>query len=193
MKEYIGKCFDIYARDTKKCVDIGVCLYVDDSIMVVKSAISKEKWLVPLESYDVELNENEELMKYDSKEKLVRVTKEIDFAAAHYLRDYDGKCKNLHGHNYKLQVTITGTINDIGMVVDFGVIKKYLKILEEVVDHQNLDDVFCFQSTAENMVCFIADFLNARVTLEGQSYRVTKVKLYETPTSFAEWVGDYYE
>ena len=190
-KEYIGKCCDIYVGNT--LVNVGVCLYMDDSIIAIKSAINKEKMVFSLEVHDVVLNKNEELMKYDSKEKVVSVTKEIDFAAAHYLRDYDGKCKNLHGHNYRLQVTITGTINDIGMVVDFGVIKKYLKILEEVVDHQNLDDVFCFQSTAENMVCFIADFLNARCCLEGQSYRVTKVKLYETPTSFAEWEGEYYE
>ena len=191
MREYIGKCFDVYDEGT--LVDIGVCLYVDDSIMAIKSVTSKEKMVYSLEVHEVVLNENEELMKYDSKERIVSVTKEIDFAAAHHLREYNGKCKNLHGHNYKLQVTVTGTINDLGMVVDFGVIKKYLKMLDEVLDHQNLDDVFCFQSTAENMVCFIADFLNARCCLEGQSYRVTKVKLYETPTSFAEWVGDYYE
>ena len=190
MKEYIGKCFDVYDEGT--LVDIGVCLYVDDSIMAIKSAIGKGRMAYSLEAHDVVLNENEELMKYDSKEKVVSVTKEIDFAAAHHLRDYNGKCKNLHGHNYKLQVTVTGTINDIGMVVDFGVIKKYLKMLDEVLDHQNLDDVLCFQSTAENMVCFIADFLNARFMLEGQKYRVTRVKLYETPTSFAEWEGEYY-
>ena len=190
MREYIGKCFDIYAKNT--LVDSGVCLYVDDSIMAIKSTINKEKMAFSLEVYDA-VEREEEFMKYDSKERIVSVTKEIDFAAAHHLRDYNGKCKNLHGHNYKLQVTVTGTMNDIGMVVDFGVIKKYLKMLDEVLDHQNLDDVLCFQSTAENMVCFIADFLNARFVLEGQKYRVTKVKLYETPTSFAEWEGEYYE
>ena len=187
MREYIGKCFDIYLEG--KLVDTGVCLYVDDSIMAIKSVTSKEKMVYSLEVHEAVLNENEELMKYDSKERIVSVTKEIDFAAAHHLREYNGKCKNLHGHNYKLQVTVTGTINDIGMVVDFGVIKKYLKMLDEVLDHQNLDDVLCFQSTAENMVCFIADFLNARFMLEGQSYRVTRVKLYETPTSFARYNG----
>lgn len=191
MREYIGKCFDVYDEGT--LVDIGVCLYVDDSIMAIKSVTGKGRMAYSLEAHDVVLNENEELMKYDSKERIVSVTKEIDFAAAHHLREYNGRCKNLHGHNYRLQVTVSGTINDIGMVVDFGVIKKYLKTLDEVLDHQNLDDVLCFQSTAENMVCFIADFLNARFMLEGQKYRVTKVKLYETPTSFAEWEGEYYE
>ena len=191
MREYIGKCFDIYVGNT--LIDTGVCLYIDESIMAIKSVTSKEKMVYSLEVYEVVLNENEELMKYDSKERIVSVTKEIDFAAAHHLREYNGKCARLHGHNYRLQVTVTGTINDIGMVVDFGVIKKYLKMLDEVLDHQNLDDVLCFQSTAENMVCFIADFLNARFMLEGQKYRVTRVKLYETPTSFAEWEGEYYE
>ena len=69
---------------------------------------------------------------------MIRITKIFTFETAHVLYNYDGKCKNMHGHSYKLFVTVKGTpINDInnvknGMVVDFGDIKKIVK--EEIVD-----------------------------------------------------------
>ena len=115
----------------------------------------------------------------------VSVTKCFGFEAAHHLPDYNGACNRLHGHSYKLQVTVSGSVDKVsGMVVDFGVLKSVVK--EQIVDkydHQYLNDFFT-NPTAENMVqSFFIDlshkFSNMGLTLES-------VKLWETESSFAE-------
>lgn len=187
MREYIGKSLNVYKDD--KLVDSGICLYADSEKVVIKGEL-KELIIVHFKDFVVRLKDCVKIeMKYPSREEVVNVTKEMEFASAHHLRYYEGKCSNLHGHNYKLQVTVTGTLDTIGMVLDFGVIKQYMKEVDEVLDHKNLDEVLDFQSTAENMVCFIAEFINVRLLLDGRDCRVTRVKLYETSTSFAEWEG----
>ena len=120
---------------------------------------------------------------------IVEVTKEFTFDSCHQLLSYVGDCARLHGHTYKLQVTLKGTLNDIGMVVDFKDLKKIVK--EGVInmfDHYNLNDKMNFNTTAENMSVFIFDIVT--VALLNSSVEVTSVKLWETPTSFAEYRGE---
>jgi 6-pyruvoyltetrahydropterin/6-carboxytetrahydropterin synthase len=87
------------------------------------------------------------------------VTKEFTFAAAHSLSKYHGKCERLHGHNYRLRVTVQGQVQSNGMLIDFVILKKIVKDKVFVkYDHQNLDEFFV-NSTAENVAQAIWDDL----------------------------------
>ena len=140
----------------------------------------------------------------------IRITKEFSFEAAHMLKGYDGLCKNIHGHSYRLAVNVIGqTISDagspkLGMVMDFGDLKRivYENIIN-IYDHAlvaNQDEtpdkkmhlkggtgklIFTpFQPTCENMV---TDF--ARIIMEKlpAHLRLYSIRLYETANSYAEW------
>ena len=140
----------------------------------------------------------------------IRVTKEFSFEMAHALWNYDGPCKNVHGHSYRLYVTLIGEpiINrdntKYGMVIDFGDLKKIVNrevvkkfdhtvVVSSVVDKQRLDAlnqmfgnvmIVDYQPTCEMLIEDIADriipFLPSGVSLHN-------LKLYETATSYAEW------
>jgi 6-pyruvoyltetrahydropterin/6-carboxytetrahydropterin synthase len=141
----------------------------------------------------------------------IRITKSFTFETGHALYGYDGKCKNVHGHSYKLYVTVFGTpITDTnhvkyGMVIDFGDLKKIVK--EEIVDifdhatvfNQNTPHVELakelmdrghhvllvnYQPTSENMVIDFAQKIQSRLP---QNIKLYSLKLQETETSFAEW------
>jgi 6-pyruvoyltetrahydropterin/6-carboxytetrahydropterin synthase len=144
----------------------------------------------------------------------VRVTKKFTFDMAHALYGYDGPCKNIHGHTYHLSVTLIGTpIQDngdvkLGMVVDFGDLKKIVKdnILEKY-DHAlvlNKDAPYSksevisnefekvilvpYQPTCENL---LLSFVEKLKPLFADKQTLVSIRLEETPTSFAEWnVGD---
>jgi len=144
---------------------------------------------------------------------IVRVTKEFAFETAHALWNYDGPCRNVHGHSYKLFVTISGEpINDPenpknGMVIDFGDLKKIVsKHVVKVFDHsvvisnrvekeklEALNKMFGnvlvvgYQPTCENIVADIADRIIAQ--LPGK-ISLHSLRLYETATSYAEWFAD---
>ncbi len=142
----------------------------------------------------------------------VRITKEFVFDAAHVLPNYDGKCQNLHGHTYKLLVTLIGSpCEDVvspkcGMVLDFSVLKSAIKEpVVDALDHAlivpNTIDFSCikqfqqegkyisvpFQPTCENLTIYIANQIRERLPEEVKLY---SVRLYETPTSYAEWFAD---
>ncbi|HIP37222.1 MAG TPA: 6-carboxytetrahydropterin synthase [Crocinitomix sp.] len=140
----------------------------------------------------------------------LRVTKIFDFETAHALWNYDGKCKNIHGHSYKLTISISGdVINDInhvknGMIIDFGDLKKIVK--KQVVDvydhclllngdtpHANYAKVengfskmmLCdYQPTAENMLIDIVKRIQPNLP---NNIKLRYAKLQETDTSFVEW------
>lgn len=140
----------------------------------------------------------------------VRVTKEFNFEMAHALWGYDGLCKNLHGHSYKLYVTVVGEpISDIankklGMVIDFGDLKRIVKTkIVDVLDHSVVlnkkaySDTFKlakpmferihlldYQPTCENMVIDFAHKINNELP---PGVALFSVRLYETASSFAEW------
>jgi len=124
----------------------------------------------------------------------IRIVKELTFEAAHYLPKYNGKCRALHGHSYKLQIGIRGMVNsETGMVMDFGELKAIIKgLFIDALDHsflnENLLPFFPNEcSTAENMVMWLVDKLSKYFEQANQSIKVDFVRLYETATSYAEW------
>ena len=106
---------------------------------------------------------------------MIRITKKFDFETGHALYGYDGKCKNIHGHSYKLFVTVQGTpITDTthvkyGMVIDFTDLKKIVK--EEIVD--KFDHATVFNKNISNRL--------------PENISLLSIKLQETESSFAEW------
>lgn len=141
----------------------------------------------------------------------IRITKQFSFETGHALYGYDGKCKNVHGHSYKLSVTVIGTpISDnsnvkFGMVIDFSDLKKIVK--EEIVDVFDHATVFNkntphielaaelqtrghhvilveYQPTSENMVIDFAKKITNRLP---EGIQLHALKLQETESSYAEW------
>jgi 6-pyruvoyltetrahydropterin/6-carboxytetrahydropterin synthase len=122
---------------------------------------------------------------------MITIVKEFTFDAAHYLPGHKGPCANLHGHTYRLQVGVAAlSLNEQGMVMDFGYLKEAVN--EEIlafIDHKYLNrmgaqDFPCNQPTAERMVQWIAKRLEPCIP---KGTRLAFVRLYETPTSYAEW------
>lgn len=121
---------------------------------------------------------------------MLTVTKIFEFEACHQLPNYEGACHNLHGHSYKLEVTVGGNINydspnpKIGMIIDFKDLKKIVKeVAVDKYDHSYLNDFFS-NPTAEIMVGRIAT--NIMEKLPENVYLVS-CKLWETSTSYAEF------
>jgi len=114
------------------------------------------------------------------------ITKEFSFDAAHKLIDYHGKCENLHGHTYKLHVTVEGEIKKNGLVVDFLDLKKHVseKVLDKL-DHAYLNDFFKNPS-AENIAVWIWGRLK---DMKKFGVKLYEVKLWENPTSFVTYRG----
>lgn len=130
-------------------------------------------------------------LKYHNKR--VMVSKEFTFDAAHHLHCYEGKCKNLHGHTYKVVFGISGYVNEIGLAIDFGDIKEIWKNeIEIYLDHRYLNETLpAMNTTAENMVVWIYEKMTEALTKENRvneykGARVEFVRLFETPTSYAE-------
>ena len=146
-----------------------------------------------------------------NKMSKIRITKQFGFETGHALYGYDGKCKNVHGHSYKLSVTVIGSpITDrdnvkFGMVIDFTDLKKIVK--EEIVDQFDHATVFNkntphielakelqsrdhhvilvdYQPTSENMVVDFSKRISRRLP---ENIGLFSLKLQETESSFAEW------
>lgn len=124
--------------------------------------------------------------------KRVLVAKEFTFDSAHHLHAYEGKCKNLHGHTYKVEIGVSSYTDGIGLSIDFGDLKKmYQRRIHDVLDHRYLNEVLPpMNTTAENMVVWIFDQISDEIKKKNLdlhlSARVEYVRLYETPTSWAE-------
>lgn len=91
---------------------------------------------------------------------MFEVRVQADFSAAHFLRDYNGKCENLHGHNYKVYAHVCGSrLNEGGMLLDFSKLKAYLRETCKKLDHTNLNDlnVFAQNPSAERIAMYIYD------------------------------------
>jgi len=106
------------------------------------------------------------------------LAKDFYFEAAHHLINYDGKCRNIHGHSYKLRITIQGKLGKNGMVMDFGDLKNIVKDnVLEILDHSDLNE-FVDQPTAENLCIYIWDKLKLLLPLY-------EIRLWETRDSMA--------
>lgn len=141
----------------------------------------------------------------------IRITKQFNFETGHALYGYDGKCRNVHGHSYKLSVTVIGTpISDsnnvkFGMVIDFSDLKKIVKEdIVDVFDHatvfnkntphvelaKELSDrghhviLVDYQPTSEMMIIDFSEKIKSRLP---KNINLHSLKLQETETSFAEW------
>ncbi len=138
----------------------------------------------------------------------IRLTKEFAFEASHALNNYDGLCRNIHGHSYKLFVTVMGEPNKdmdspkYGMVMDFGDLKRIVQTnIIELYDHAlvlNRNNPYVahvermntklvltdYQPTCENMLCEFVETISSRLP---EGIRLVKIRLHETATSFAEW------
>lgn len=116
------------------------------------------------------------------------VTKEFTFDSAHFLPSYHGKCEDMHGHTYRLQVTVDGPLDSEGMVVDFAVLKKAVKdkVLSKL-DHKLVNDTIKVAS-AENMAIWIWDQLANSPEFPAEVH-LHEIKLWETPNSFVTYYG----
>lgn len=145
---------------------------------------------------------------------VIRVTKLFTFEAAHTLDNYDGACREIHGHSYRLSVTVKGTpCHDEqspknGMVVDFGALKAIVnRLIIDRLDHsliirssernaqliESLHKRFSrietvdYQPTCENMISHFAEMLSAAMP---SGIELHSLRLYETATSYAEWFAE---
>jgi len=121
---------------------------------------------------------------------MFEVTIEETFAAGHALRNYHGKCENVHGHNYRCQVTLQGAaLDSAGLLVDFVELKKVVHAVLDRMDHQWLNDFPPFDvlnPSAENMAKYIYDEVSARLP-ERDGVRVGSIRLWETDTASATY------
>lgn len=110
------------------------------------------------------------------------VTKEQDFSAAHFLREYHGQCEQLHGHNYRVQISVScDELDDEGLVVDFVRLKEAMQEVIKRFDHQLLNEVEPFDMlnpTLEHLARYIAEEVAVRID-DGRA-RVTECLLWET-------------
>ena len=130
----------------------------------------------------------------------VRVT--ADFAAAHFLKDYNGKCENLHGHNYKVYAHVRGEkLNEGGMLLDFTKLKGALREVCKQLDHSNLNDLAVFDQnpSAERIAMYIYNGVVELLKNEGidLSYAAGKpepvlycIDVFETESSRARYLVD---
>ena len=118
---------------------------------------------------------------------------ERNFSSAHQLRGYRGKCENLHGHNYKIEIYARGReLNHIGLLVDFVELKEAADEVVNFLDHRNINELPPFDEelnpSAENLARFILERVAARVGDERA--HIYKVRCFETPTSVATYQLD---
>jgi len=113
------------------------------------------------------------------------------FAAAHQLRGYKGKCEQMHGHNWKVQVHVVAEkLNDIDIAIDFHDLKELLDEVITPLDHSFLNDIFPFTEknpSSENIAKWIYDTLNKK--LSDEHVQVSAVTVWESETTAAT----YYE
>ena len=123
---------------------------------------------------------------------MFEVSVDETFAAGHALRGYRGKCENVHGHNYKVRITLAGEkLDSIGLLFDFRNVKLLVNEIIERLDHKYLNDVEPFvdqNPSAENMAKYFYDEIKAHVEAKTKSRVHLKcVKLWETDTTTATY------
>lgn len=127
----------------------------------------------------------------------VRITD--DFAAAHFLRDYNGKCENLHGHNYKVYVHVGGNeLDEGGMLLDFTLLKTALKEVLSKIDHTNLNDIADFDQnpSAERIAVYIYKNMLKVLSEKGldlsknSNRKISKVDVFETDKNRARYIPE---
>jgi 6-pyruvoyltetrahydropterin/6-carboxytetrahydropterin synthase len=120
---------------------------------------------------------------------MFRVSVEETFSSGHALRGYKGKCENVHGHNYRVQVSIEGQqLDGIGLLVDFTHVKHALRGIISEIDHQFLNDLEPFKTvnpSAENMAKYFHEQMTARLPALPAGAKLTEAVVWETDTACA--------
>lgn len=121
---------------------------------------------------------------------MFRLKVQDHFSSAHYLRNYQGACENLHGHNWKVELVVEGeTLNDIEILIDFKELKKMLKEVLEELDHRLINELPYFQEknpSSENIAQYI--YLRVREKLQDfPKIRVKEVTVFETEKASATY------
>ena len=113
----------------------------------------------------------------------MRIAREFTFDAAHFLPDYQGKCENLHGHTYRMRITVEGAVQDNGLVMDFMEIKRIVneKVIDKL-DHKNINDVI-LHSSVENICIWSWE------QIKPEMPQLVEVRVWETANSFAIYNG----
>ena len=114
------------------------------------------------------------------------------FSAAHLLSEIGGKCEELHGHNFKVEVTVgSPELNSEGILIDFRLLKKWLKDILDQMDHQHLNDLPFFKDknpSSENIACFLYREMQSKVADSG--IKILRVKVWESETAAVTYRGD---
>lgn len=110
------------------------------------------------------------------------------FSSAHYLRNYHGKCEHLHGHNWKVEIVLEGEKpDDAGMILDFGILKTFLKDILSTLDHKCLNDDLDFfkelSPSSEHIARYIYNGMKER--LSNLPVKMFEVKVFESENSYA--------
>jgi len=124
---------------------------------------------------------------------MYELTIETDFSSAHNLRGYEGACENLHGHNWRVEVSVVAPrLDPLGMVIDFKKLKTAAKAVINRLDHAYLNEIAPFDKenpTAENLARHIYQSLAASIN-DGNA-AVSKVRVWESATSSATYSEDH--
>lgn len=122
---------------------------------------------------------------------MFEVTVEESFAAGHALRGYRGKCENVHGHNYKLRVTLAGEqLDSVGLLYDFVELKRGISAAIKAIDHRFLNDLPPFDRlnpSAENLARYFYELLTQQLGASANGAHVKEVTIFETDTTTATY------
>lgn len=119
----------------------------------------------------------------------LEVYREVQFSSAHRLRNYHGKCENLHGHNWRVRLFVTrAQLDETGFVMDFKVLDAVLKGIMELLDHKDLNSLEEFlvvNPTAENIALLIFRLAEKEISAIDKNVSVSKVCVWESDKSCA--------
>ena len=122
---------------------------------------------------------------------MFQVSVEDTFSSGHALRGYRGKCENVHGHNYRVRITVEGSqLDSIGLLVDFTLLKQVMREIIGRLDHQFINDLEPFRSvnpSAENLAKYFYDEMQRGLTNLPPGARITAATIWETDTSQATY------
>ena len=117
---------------------------------------------------------------------MFELTVKAEFEAAHQINGYNGKCQRLHGHNWTVEAIVNGTeLDELGMLIDFKVLKAELNAVLDELDHRYLNDLKMFNTknpTAENLAKYIFDTL-AESKIFNTNTKLKAIRVYESPKS----------
>jgi 6-pyruvoyltetrahydropterin/6-carboxytetrahydropterin synthase len=122
---------------------------------------------------------------------MFQVTVDENFSSGHALRGYKGKCENVHGHNYKVRVTLEGPqLDSVGLLYDFTHLKRVIREIVGGVDHKFLNDMAPFDvinPSAENLAKYFYDETTRQMNALPEGARVTSITIWETDTTSATY------